>query len=526
MQQIEHTKVAFNQDAIEKLMEGVKDVCEATSTTLGPRGRNVAIERPYMNLIVHDGVTVADSIQPKDPFQRLGAQIIQEAAKKQRDEVGDGTTAVMVLAYAILKEAIKATASGVNPMSLRKGLESGSKKIIEALQALSQPIKGLPQMKQIATISAGDKELGELVAETLHKIGHEGIITVDESKLAETLVEIQDGMQIDKGYSHPLMITDPERRIAVLDDCHILVTDIPLTNLADIGKFLETKIIPNTKKVLFISPEISGDFLSALIGAKIQGAFLGLAVRAPGVAMHQRDMLQDICALTGAKFIDKESNTNFDKFDMEVLGKVEKVTAGKISTVIIGGQGHRKDVLARIQGIKTQMLEPDLSGFDKEQLRERLGKLTNGIAVIKVGGQTEIEMKERKERAIDAVAATQAAVKYGVIAGGEISYLQASQKVDWSDELGEKILKEAIRQPFKRLVENAGYSGGEMITELKHQKDGIGFDVTDGEFKDMIVSGIVDPVSVATSAIKTAVSVSVQLSSLGAAVVQEPQEKK
>ena len=519
------TQVKFNQEATDSLMAGVYEVCEATATTLGARGRNVAIDTPWgVPAIIHDGVRVASSINPKEPFKKQGAKIIQEAARKQRDEVGDGTTAVLVLAQAILKECLKVTASGVNAMSLREGLESGAKKVVEALEKLSSPISGIEQMRQIATISAQNEELGTLIANTLEKVGKEGIVTVDGSKLSETMVEIQEGMQLDKGYANPYMITDIERRLAVLDDAYILVTDHPLASVAEISKFLETKVVPNTKKVLFISPEIGGDFENSLIVSKMQGTFLGLAVRAPGVALHQREILLDICALTGATFISKEGG--FDDLEFSVLGRVQKVVAGKISTIITGGQGHRKDVLQRIQAIKTQMEDADISEFDHEQLKERLGKLTNGIAVIKVGGITEVEMTERKERAIDAVAATQAAVKHGIIVGGEIAYLNCLSVLD-EKVLGEKILKEAMKEPFRRLVSNAGYDAGEKLAEYNaYLAKDTGFDVTDGKFKNMVKSGIIDPVSVPVCAIKTAVSVSTQLSSLGASVVNENEEKK
>lgn len=530
-----HTLVKFNKDAIDAIYRGVKEVTEATATTLGPLGRNVLIDKGYQTVIVHDGVTVANSILPKGEFEKNGAKVIQEAAKKQRDMVGDGTTAVMILAQAILDETLKATASGINPMTLRHGLESGAKKITAKLKDLAIPVKTLQEKIQVATISAEDKELGKLVAETIHKIGNEGILTVEESKASETYMEHQEGMQIDKPYVHYFMITDSDRQVCILEDAYVLVTDIPLNELATTSKFLEQQIFPNTRKVLFISPDISGDFLMALIGAKMQGKFLGLGVRAPGIGMMQTEMLQDICALTGATFISKEAGHKFDDFDFKALGHINRVVSSKWSTLIQGGSGHKEDVLGRVQVIKKQLEDETISEYDKEQLKGRLGKLTSGIAVIKVGGLTEVEMKERKERCLDAVASTQSAVKHGMLPGGEVSYLNC---LDVLDEriLGEKILKEAIKKPFKRLVENAGYDSGEKYNELfrkpilpdkgayidHHQNEG--FDVTDGQFKDMIKSGIVDSAMIPVVAIETAVSVAVQLSSLGAAVVLSNEE--
>lgn len=520
-----HTTVKFNEEAIDSVYAGVNEVCEATATTLGPLGRNVLIDKDYKTVIIHDGVGVANSINPEEPFKRNGAKVIQEAAKKQRDEVGDGTTAVMVLTKAILDGTLKATGSGTNPMLLKRGLESGAKKAVKAIEKLSKPIKSLDQKVQIATISAQDADLGRLIAETIHEIGDEGVITVDQSKAVETIVEKQKGMQIDKGLVNQFLMTDPERMRAVLEDCYVLVTDIPLNELAPIGKFLENTIFPNTKKCLFISPEIGTDFIAVLIGAKMQGQFLGLGMRAPGLASMQTDVLQDICALTGATLITKEAGHKFDDFGFEALGHVNRVIQSKTSTILEGGAGNKKDIAQRIAVIKGQMKDEDMTDYDQEQLKGRFARLTNGVAVIKVGGQTEIEMTERYERADDAVRATQAACKYGVIPGGEIVYLSATSALDTND-IGEKILSEAIKAPFKRLVENGGYDGGEKLALVWSRPNTEGFDVTDGTFKDMVKAGIIDPTAVPTNAIKTAVSVAIKLSSLGAAVVLNNDEKK
>jgi len=513
------TQVTLGDEAIAKLMEGVNLVCDATTTTLGPRGKNVAIDKGYAVVVLHDGVSVSESVKPRDPYASLGARIIQEAAKKQRDAVGDGTTAVMVLAQAILKEALKAVSGGVNSMSLRREMEEASKLVIAKVEKLSRPIKTLEQKISVATVSAGDAELGKLIAETVHKIGEEGIVTVEESKAADTIVEMQEGMQIDKGYAHEFMATERERMTAVLEDCHILVTDIPLQNISQVAKFLESEVVPNgVNKMLFISPEIGGDFLQVLLNSKIEGKFLGIAVRAPGVAQHQRDVLQDICAMTGAKFVSRDANMKFDQLKFDDLGHAQKIISSKISTIIRGGAGHKDDVLQRIQVIKTQGEDPEIGEWDKQKLRERYGKLTNGIAVIKIGGEVEVETNERKERAIDAVAATQAATKYGIVPGGETVYLTAREVLD-KDKLGHKILFDALARPFKKLVENAGFDGGEKLAEWSEAEYLYGLDVTDGQFKNMVKEGIIDPTLVPTSAIKTAVSVAIQLITTGAAVV-------
>lgn len=520
----QYTQVKFNKDAIDALYEGVSEVCEAVATTLGPKGRNVLIDKGYSIDVVHDGVETANAINPEEPFKNRGARLIQEAAKKQRDAVGDGTTVVTILTKAILDKALEATASGIEAMDLRAGLESGADKVIHKIEELSTKISTLDQKIQIGTISAENPILGKLIAETIHEIGDDGVFTVEESKASETYVEKQEGMQLEKPMAQYFMMTDVERQLAVLEDVPILVTDFPLTNLPEISTFLDEVVFKNSKKCIFISPEIGGDFLQAMLGAKLQGQFLGLAIRAPGIGWMQSEILQDIAALTGATFVTREAGKTLNDYTYEVLGKAERVQAGRVSSIIIGGSGHKDDVLQRIQVIKTQMKDDTLSGFDHEQLKGRLAKLTNGVAVVKIGGQTEVEMKERKERAIDAIASVQAAVKHGFVPGGEIIYLNCLDALDDSI-LGERILKEALKQPFKRLVENAGYDGGEILTQVRWENEDhwsnptIGFDVMDGQFKNMAEAGIIDATSISTTAVKTAVSVAVQLSSLGAAIV-------
>lgn len=519
------TTVKFNQDAVEAINEGVDEVCNAVATTLGPLGRNVLIDKGYDTVIVHDGVSVAVAINPEEPFKKNGAKVIQNAAKKQRDTVGDGTTAVMVLSQAIKDEAKKIIASGESEMKLRRGLESGRDKVVAELLTQSQPVKTLKQKTQIATISAGDPELGEMIADTIHKIGSDGVVTIEESKAADTYVEIQEGMQIDKGYAHPFMVTDPERQTAVLEDTYVLVTDHSLNSIAEIGKFLDNVVFPNTKKLLFIAPDIGVDFMNVLLNAKMQGAFLGVAIRAPGLASMQTEMLQDICALTGATFITKEANMKFDDLEFKVLGQAQRIVCSKMSTIITNGGGHKQDILQRIQVIKAQMEDETISDYEHEQLKGRLAKLTNGVAVIKVAGQTEVEMKERKERAIDAVQATQAACREGMVAGGEVSYLSAISQLD-DEIIGERILKQALSKPFKKLVENGGYDSGALFNEIMKKPLGEGFDVLKGQWVNMVKSGIIDPTSVPVEAVKNAVSVAVQISSLGAAVVLNNEEKK
>lgn len=531
----QYTTTLFDKNATDAVYKGMREVTESVATTLGPLGRNFLIDKGYETVIIHDGVKVSLAINPEDPFERAGANLIKEATKRQRDEVGDGTTAVAVLTQAIIDESLKATATGINPMTLRRGLESGAEKVIKKLQSLSTPVKTLEQKIQIANISAEDPELGRLVAETVDKIGTDGILTVEESKAAETYVEHQEGMQIDKGYAHGFMITDPERQVAVLEDAHVLITDHPLNSIAEIGKFLDQVVFPNTKKVLFIAPEIGVDFMQVLLGAKMQGAFLGVAMRAPGLGAMQTEILQDLCALTGAKLITKEAGMKFEDQPFDVLGQAKRIVLSKISTVITNGAGHKDDILQRIQVIKRQMKDETLSDYEHEQLKARLGKLTDGVAVIKVGGITEVEMKERKERADDAVCSTQAAVKSGLVPGGEVAYLTCLDVLDES-VLGEKILKDALKAPFERLVQNAGLDSGQMLERLENIHDinkdygkklikNAGIDVLTGKITDMIMSGIIDAAAIPMTAVKTAVSIAVQFITLGGATIINNEKK-
>lgn len=523
----QNTQVILGEKAINKLMVGVDLVCDATAVTLGPASHFVAIDKGYTHIVLKDGVSVSESVNPKEPYQKLGAKIIKEAAKKQRDGVGDGTTAVMVLSKAILKESLKATSSGINPMSLRKGLEEGADKVVKLLKSRSKPIKTLQQKIEVATISAEDPELGKMIAETRHKIGDDGIIVVEESKLPDTYIEMQDGMQFDKGYAHPFMITESERMTATYDDIDVVITDIPLNNFIDVAKFMENEVVAKKiNKLVFIAPEFGIDFMNVVVRSKIAGSFYTLAVRNPMVGSHATEFLQDLCAMTGAKLVSKDAGHKFEDIDLTWCGKIGRIVSTKLSTTITNGGGLKQDVIQRIAIIKKQMEDTDLSEFDKEKLKERLAKLTSGVAVVKVGGETEVEMKERKERAIDAIAATTAAIKYGIIAGGEIPYLSAREVLDCTI-LGQKILYDALAEPFKKLVGNAGFDPGEMLSDWKHKNSKeIGFDVVSGEWKPMVESGILDPVSVCTSAIKTAVSVGVQIMSIGACVVPEQDEKK
>ena len=522
----DNTKILFREEAKQKILKGVKILADAVGSTLGPRSLSVAIDQGYQHKVIDDGVGVARAINLKDKFENLGVKIGREAAQKTVDYVGDGTSGTIVLLSAITEEAIKVISSGINPMQLRGEIETGSKKVLSELDKIKQEVTSKEQKVQVATISCKDEELGKLVADTIIKIGDDGIITVEESKLPETIVEMQDGMQFERGWAHSFMITDPERMIAGLEDVHVLISDIPLNNLVDIGKFLEKEVLAKgIVKMVFIVPEVGGDFLQALLGAKINGKFLGLVVKNPMVGSHATDFLQDLCAMTGAKLVSKEAGHKFEDIDLTWCGKIGRIISTKQTTTITRGGGLKDDILQRIATIKKQQEDTDLSDFDKEKLKERMAKLTKGVAVLKVGGETEVEMKERKERALDAVMACQSAIKHGIVPGGEIAFLIASSAVKDSSVLGEQILYHALKKPFKQLVENAGFDSGEMLNEFNHRKGLMGFDVVTGKWKDMIKEGIVDPFDCPETAIKTAVSTANQIITIGSAIVPDDKEK-
>lgn len=475
-------------------------------------------------MIQHDGVTTAKSVDPEDPYENFGATILKEAALKQVDEVGDGTSVVICLAGAILNEGNKLISAGIKPQSLRRGLEEGAIKLVAELDKLAIPIKTLEEKIQVATISAENAELGKLIATTIDEAGEDGVVTVDSSKGTEAaVVEKQEGMQLDRGWASQFFITDPDNMIATLESSSVLVTDYKIETLAELQEFF-ADTLKNTKSLTIIAPDFSELALSLLVDNKIRGIFQVLAIKAPGFGQNQKDILQDIAILTGATFISKDAGMKLSDTRYAHLGKAGYISSKKDSTVITGGAGKKEDIATRVQTIKNLIPQTD-QNFDKEKLRERLGKLTGKIAVIKVGGHTEIEMKEKKMRVEDSVEATKAAIKEGIIPGGEIVYLNIRQVLDKKD-FAQKILYDALEKPLRTLVENAGFDSGNVLGEVMKRPPTEGFDVVEGGFKNMIESGIVDPVLVAKQAIQNAVSVSIQLLTTGAVSVPVIEEKK
>ncbi len=491
-------KIKFGEESSNKIFNGISILNRAVSSSLGPMGHNVGIDEKYQKRIIHDGVTIAKAIQLEDKFEAFGADILTQSARKQVDEVGDGTTVVIILAHAIIEEARKLIATGINAMSLRRELEDSVKSIVSKIREFSIPVVSLDQKIQVATISAEDPILGDLVAKTLQSVGIDGIVTVEESKSLETYVEHQKGMIIDKGYASVYFVTDPTTMEATLEDSHILITDYELTNISDILPFL-SKFIENYRLLTIIAPDYGGDVIPSFIKNKIEGRLLTLCTSVPLMGGKQKEMLEDIAILTGATMISKDTGRKLDSITIEDLGRAGRITATKDTTLIVDGKGNKEDIDKRIQSIKLQM--KDTEGWDKEKLKERLAKLSNGVAVIRVGGTTEIEMLERKERVIDAVEATKAAIKSGIVPGGEIIYLQV--------KTNNIILQKALEAPFRKLMINAGFDPGQMLERIKGSKYGI--DVLDGQMKDLLKSGIIDPTEVSIQALQNALSVAVQL---------------
>lgn len=523
------TKPYFPPESTDKVKSGIDILARAVSSTLGPKSRAVGMDHGFMWKINKDGVSVAKSILLEDPLEDFGVKVVREAAQKTVDEVGDGTTVTVVLAHSIITEAQILISSGVSPMALRPALEKRMDQLIKHMEGYATPVKNLQDKVNVATISAsGDLALGQLIAETLNKIGDQGVLTVEDTKELETTVDMQEGIQFDKGMVHPLFMTDPIRNTSSMEDVPVLITDKPLKEISELGELLNKVIYPKSKQLVLIAPEISGSVLSTLLQNKLDGNFLSLPINAPFVGTTMREFLQDLCAITNAKFVSAEANHKLSELTYEDLGIIPRITSNRSATIITGSNTKTKAVQERISLIKRQMEEDDITDFEREKYKERLGKLTQGIAVLKLGGSTKVEMEERKERAIDAIAATQAAIRSGVIPGGEVIYLKlrnflAEQKPDTDiQRYADSILVEALKAPFYTLLINSGMEPGEWLPFVKGD-DGV--DVTDGKVKDLIKAGIIDPLEVAKSALQNALSVAIQIITLGAVVVMVEEKK-
>lgn len=507
-------EIIFGEDARKKLQTGIDKLADTVKITLGPKGRNVVLEKSFGSpLITNDGVTIAKEIELEDSFENMGAQLVKEVATKTNDAAGDGTTTATLLAQAIINEGMKNVAAGANPMELKKGIQIGVKTAVDAIKSNSQKVSGSADIARVATVSAGDREVGDLIAEAMEKVSADGVITIEESNTAETYSEVVEGMQFDRGYTTPYMVTDTEKMEAVIDDAHILITDKKISSIQEILPLLE-EIVQSGKKLVIIAEDVEGEALSTLIVNKLRGTFNAVAVKAPGFGDRRKEMLRDIAVLTGGQVITEDLGLELKDTTSDMLGRARQVVVSKENTIIVGGAGAKEDIDARIAQIKNE-IEISTSDFDKEKLQERLAKLSGGVAVIKVGAATEVEQKEKKLRIEDALAATQAAVEEGINAGGGVAFINtipAVQKAMDAEEgdvkTGVSILLKALQAPVKQIADNAGLEGSVIVDKIiTENKVGYGFDAQNEAYGDMISFGIVDPSKVTRSALQNAASV-------------------
>ncbi len=507
-------QILFGEEARRALGRGVDQLADTVKVTLGPKGRNVVLDKKFgAPLITNDGVTIAKDIELDDPFENMGAQLVKEVATKTNDLAGDGTTTATVLAQAIVREGMKNVAAGANPMIMRKGIAKGVETAINAIKENSEKIKGSADIARVAAISSSDETIGELIAEAMEKVSADGVITVEESKTAETYSEIVEGMQFDRGYITPYMVTDTEKMEAVLDDAVILITDKKISNIQDLLPLLE-QIVKTGKKLLIIAEDLEGEALSTLLLNKLRGTFTCVAVKAPGFGDRRKEMLKDIAVLTGGEVISEEIGLELKDTTMAMLGRARQVKVNKEGTVIVDGQGDAEAIKARVENIR-HAIETTTSDFDREKLQERLAKLAGGVAVIKVGAATETEMKEKKLRVEDALNATRAAVEEGIVAGGGVAYVNAVPAVEavagetaGDEKTGVNIVVKALQEPIRQIAANAGIDGAVVLEKIRESgKVGYGFDAYSETYCEMIESGIVDPTKVNRSALQNAASV-------------------
>ena len=524
-------QLKYGTEARQKLKAGVDALATAVGTTLGPKGRNVALDKKYgAPNVTHDGVTVAKEIELEDPFENMGAQMLKEAATRTVDVAGDGTSTATILAQAIVDEGIKNIAAGANPMEIKVGLEKARDVVVGEIKKMSKPVSTKQEKAQVATISSGSSEYGEIISEALEKVGSEGVVQVEEGKSLNVEVEYTEGMVFDKGYSSPYFVTDADRMEAVSEQPRILITDQKVTSMQDLLPMLE-KLVQETKSLVIIADDIEGEALATLVVNKMRGTFNALAVKAPGFGDRRKAILEDIAVLTGGTVITEELGRKLDSVTLEDLGRASKVVSGKETTTIIGGQGDKQALDERVSQIKKQIEETE-SDFDREKLSERLAKLVGGVAVINVGAATEVELKERKYRIEDAVAATKAAVEEGIVPGGGVAVLEARkaikniQGLNDNEQVGAEILFRALERPLRKIVENAGLDAGWVVRELENREPGTGYDVMKMDFVNLVESGIIDPAKVTRSTVLNAVSVAQMILTTEALITELPEKDK
>ena len=523
-------QILYGEDARRALERGVNTLADTVKITLGPKGRNVVLDKKFGTpLITNDGVTIAKEIELPDPFENMGAQLVKEVSTKTNDVAGDGTTTATLLAQAIIREGLKNLAAGANPMIMKKGIAKATTTAIEAIKANSQKVNGSADIARVGAVSSGDENIGKLIAEAMEKVGHDGVITIEESKTAETYSEVVEGMQFDRGYITPYMVTDTEKMEANLDDALILITDKKISNIQELLPLLE-QVVQSGKKLLIIAEDVEGDALSTLIVNRLRGTLNVVCVKAPGFGDRRKEMLQDIAILTGGTVISSDVGLELKEAQLNQLGQARQVKVTKENTTIVNGAGNSEDIKARIGQIKSQ-IEVTTSDYDREKLQERLAKLAGGVAVIKVGAATEVEMKEKKLRIEDALNATRAAVEEGIVAGGGTAYLNAipaveklMAEVEGDEKTGVQIIACALTAPVKQIAANAGIDGSVVLEKIRESgKTGYGFDAYNEVYCDMIPAGIVDPTKVNRSALENAASIASTLLTTEALVADKPE---
>jgi chaperonin GroEL len=521
----------FSSDARTALVNGVDKLADTVKITLGPKGRNVVLSRSFGSpIITNDGVTIAKEIELEDQFENMGAQLVKEVATKTNDVAGDGTTTATLLAQAIIREGLKNLAAGANPMGLKKGIEQAVGVVVDELKTKSKKVENKEEITQVASISAADRTIGQLISDAMEKVGNDGVITVEEGKSMDTELEFTEGMQFDRGYLSSYMVTDTDKMEAVLDNPYILITDKKINNIQEILPILE-QIVQQGGKLLIIAEDVEGEALATLVVNKLRGTFNCVAVKAPGFGDRRKAMLSDIAAVTGAEVISDELGLELKNVTVEQLGRARQIKVDKENTIIVEGEGQKEAVEERINQIRKQIPETD-SEYDKEKLQERLAKLAGGVAVIKVGAATETELKERKYRIEDALNATRAAVEEGVVSGGGTAYIntikpleELLETLEGDEKTGASIIRRAIEEPIRQIAANAGLEGSVVVENLKNKEEGMGFDAANGQYVDMFQAGIIDPTKVSRSAIQNAASVSAMFLTTEVAVVEIPKDE-
>ncbi len=530
-------QLVFSEDARRRLQQGIDIVANAVATTLGPKGRNVALDRKFGSpTITHDGVTVAKEIELEDPFANMGAQLLKEAATKTNDIAGDGTTTSTVLAHAIVTEGLKTLAAGANPMRLKLGIEQGVEAVVVALRKMSQKIETKEEIASVATNSAADSEIGQLIADVMDKVGKDGVITVEESKSLQFETEYVEGMQFDRGYISPYFITDAEHMEAVISEPYVLIYEKKISAAADIVPVLEKLVQIGKRELVIIAEDVDGEALATLVLNKIRGMLNVLAIKAPGFGDRRKAMLQDIAVLTGGQLISEETGRKLESVAIADLGRAEKVEADKDNTTIVGGKGDSAQIKGRVEQIRVE-IDKSTSDYDKEKLQERLAKLSGGVAIIRVGAATETELKEKKHRVEDALSATRAAIEEGIVPGGEIVFINAvasldKVKMDGEDEtIGVSIVRKSLEAPIRRLAQNAGQDGAVIIENVRRlakeqNNKHLGYNVITGEYVDMLKAGVIDPLKVVRGALENAASIAAMILTTECLITDVPEKDK